>query len=172
MLRYEGKREEINTAEIDTRMFDVDENAHERSAKQHAKRVQKNRNPNNTPSKRGNWFVGIMAAAVTAAVFSFYIHSGIELNTVNRETSAAMTRISELKRENARLSAELESMATLSRIEAFVEEHGLVREQILITTHINVNIEDTIIIAQDPEPDFFDRINARFNEVLEFLGFR
>jgi hypothetical protein len=174
MLRYADKEKQdvdIDIEQIDTRMFDVEDDEKQRIAKRVQRRVQLNKDPNASPSKRGNWFVIIMAAAVTAAVFSFYIYGGIELNKVNTEIRLTTARNDTLRRENVRLAGELESKITLARVEEFVEEHGLVREQNLIVTHITVNIEDVIEIAPQPELDFFDKISAWFDEILSFLGF-
>jgi cell division protein FtsL len=168
MLRYTG-----NTEALDLGAFDVgDDSERAKRAKRHRARAEENKDPNDTASKRGNWFILIFFAICAVAVFFVYIYGDIELNAINSEIAAVEGRISEATRENRRLTDELDSMATPARVEAFAAENGLVREQVLQITHISVNVESVIEVAPgEEEGDVLSSITAKIDEILAFLGF-
>jgi cell division protein FtsL len=168
MLRYTGNTEVLDTRVLDS--FDVDEAQRARSARRRRERIIENKDPNNTASKRGSWPMLIILAAGALAAFFLFLHGDIELNQVNREIAAAEIRLAEAGRENTRLRTSLDSMATPSRVEEFAAENGLVREQVLQVTHVSVNIESVIEVAEEPKKDFLTRLGDRLDEILEFLG--
>jgi cell division protein FtsL len=165
MLRYHG-----NTTPIDFKIFDEDENARAKRTKKHNARIEANKDPNDTASRRGNSIVLIVFAGLALLALYFYIRGDIERNDLNSEIAAAEARIAESSRENTRLRAELSAMATPSRVEEYAAANGLVRDHVQQVTHISISVENVVEIAEEPRLDFYGRLHVRIEEILAFLG--
>jgi cell division protein FtsL len=166
MLRYNG-----NTETLDLNLFSTSERDRAEKAKKHRERTIANKDPNDISSRRGSWMAITFMALFVLGALCVYIYGDIELNRYNSESMAVSQRIEEARRENSRLRAELSSMATPSRIEEFAAANGLVREHISQITHIHINIESVVEVAQREELSFFGRISNGFHDILAFLGF-
>jgi cell division protein FtsL len=169
MLEYRGNTEPIDLGALDA--YEDDEAARARSAKRHRERIAENKDPNDNVSKRGNWFGLTLCGVGVVAAFFFFLHGDIVLHEINQDITAVEARISEVSRDNSRLTTELESIATPSRVEEFAEENGLVKEQVLHVTHVEVNIESVIEVAEEEELTFLERLGALLDSWVEFLAF-
>jgi cell division protein FtsL len=160
--------------EVDLKMlkkFDVDEKQNQARIERAKARAQAFRNPNDTPSRTGNWFFWTLLAGCVLAAMVFFISGKIELSEINTQNANAQLQLDEARRENVRLRNTLESMATPQKIEEYAAEIGLVREHHSQVTQIFANIEKVIEVAEAPERDLLAEINNWFRERLEFFGF-
>jgi len=168
MLRYQAT---AKSNSLDLNIFDVDETERAGYVKKSHERTERLRNPNAAPSKRGSWFLLIVIATCVLAALVIYISGQIQVVEVHAETSAVAARLDESMRENARLQAKLEGMATPARVEEFAAENGLVRGHVAQITHIVVNVESVIEVAEADNSGFTGTIGSWFDSALEFLGF-
>jgi cell division protein FtsL len=168
MLRYTDKTDILD---LDLRLFDVEEKDKEKQDEKLQKRAEKFKDPNSSLSKKGNWIVWVFLAACALAVFFIYSSGKIELDRVNAQSSVVALRLDEAMRENVRLQAELEALATPAKIEEYAARNGLIREQVSQVTHITVNVERSIEVAEARNNDILSIIGRWFNDILEFLGF-
>jgi len=170
MLIYRGSGKTA-VIETDLKMFDVDEKESARRAQANRERAKRFEDPNSGASKRGNWFFWILFAMCVLAAFYIYLSPKIDLNRIDNQTIAAANRLDEAMRENARLQASLEAMATPAKVEEYAAANGLFREQVSQITHITVNVEKIIEVAQPKNKTALGLINDWIGGALEFLGF-
>jgi len=155
--------------DYDLRIFDVDDSRSELKEKRKQERKNRFRDPNTSPSKKGNWFLMTLLIACIAAGAAIFISGKVELSEINAQNSDVMFRLEKAAQENDRLKSQLSSMVTPAKIEEYALDSGLRKEQFSQTTHISVNTEKIVEVAQSQEEDFFGKINNIFDDIRNFL---
>ncbi|MCL2071459.1 MAG: hypothetical protein FWH07_04395 [Oscillospiraceae bacterium] len=168
MLRYPEKTDVYS---LDLSLFDIDENDKKRQEKKRQARINRFKDPNSSLSKKGNWFVWILLAACVLCAFFIYSSGKIKLDGINSESSAVARRVDEASKENLRLQAALEAIATPADVERYAVENGLIKELNSQVTQIYVSVEKPIEVAEPRNNDILSKINKWFSEKIEHLGF-
>ncbi|MCL1789363.1 MAG: hypothetical protein FWG33_03315 [Oscillospiraceae bacterium] len=163
MLRYTDKTDILD---LDLKLFDIDEN----QKRKQQNRNEKHRDPNSSLSKKGNWIAWSLLAACVLCAFTIYNSGKIELDRVNAESSLVARRLDEAAKENLRLQAMLESMATPAHIDEYAAENGLIKVQSSNLTTVYVNVEKSTEVAESRNKDALSMIRGWFNDRLEFFG--
>jgi cell division protein FtsL len=169
MLRYPTKSSVCSKSSWEK--YDVDEKEAAAQLEKSRQRAERYKNPNVTPSKRGSWFIVMIIGAFVLAAIVFVLDGKIKLSEVNAEHVAASARIERAQRENDRLKTVLEGMVTPAKVEEYAAQNGLIKERVSQVTHIVVNVESIIEVAENRERDILGVVNGWFSNMLEFLGF-
>ncbi|MCL1903867.1 MAG: hypothetical protein FWF94_05580 [Oscillospiraceae bacterium] len=169
MLRYSEK---TNRAELNLKLFDVDEKQEAEQKRNQQIRKKKYKDPNSSISKKGNWIALIFIASCVLCIFTIYNTGKIDLERVNAENSAVTRKLEEAVKENLRLQAVLDSLATPAKIDEYAAKNGLVKVQTSNQTIVYVNVEKATEVAHTRNKDALSVVTKWFNEGLEFLGLR
>jgi len=122
--------------------------------------------------RHGNWLVILLALGVAAAAAATALSCKVKKNEITTESVEVAEMLEIAVKENARLSAELDSKVTPAKVEEYAQnELGLQKTPNSQINRIVINIDKTTEIAEREEDDVFVRIDNKLNEFLEFLGF-
>ncbi|MCL2108986.1 MAG: hypothetical protein FWH20_06550 [Oscillospiraceae bacterium] len=120
-------------------------------------------------AKKGNFFAVILVAVIVVSFPIYILSSKVTLSELSVSISAATTELAAAERENMRLSAELDNIATLARVEEFALAMGMQKITITQGNHITLDTGSTTEVAEiDENP--FTRMADWFSVRLEYLG--
>ena len=160
----------------DMSLFDVDDEYQKRREQRRREREKNEKadlklNEKKAVGRNGNAFAALVAVSCAALVAFSILYSKVQLSEYTSMISETETQIEQAKRENARLSAELDSLVTLDNVEKIAsEELGLQKTQNSQITFISLNTEEMTEVAEEND-NVFISIKNWFYGILEYLGF-
>lgn len=158
----------------DLSLFDTDE-ALERKRAEREKQKKEAASIKMTQKKsvgRNGSVIAALAAVTFVAIIAFSIlYSKVQISNYTTMISETKNEIEQVKRDNVRLNAELDSMYTLDNVEKIAsEELGLQKTQSSQITFITLNTEEMTEVAEE-NTNIFVSIKNWFYDVLDYLGF-
>ncbi|MDR0196750.1 MAG: hypothetical protein LBI36_00825 [Oscillospiraceae bacterium] len=127
---------------------------------------------NFSAARYGNWFLLLLGLGAAVAAAALLISSKVTLNEIAAENNGVSVSLETAMKENSRLQAKLDGMVTPSKVEEYAQNVlGLRKAQNSQVSRISVSTEKITEVAQINDDDVFVKINNRFNDLLEFLGF-
>lgn len=158
----------------DLSLFDTDEALERRRAEKEKQRKEAasiKMSEKKSIGRNGS-VLAALAAVTFAAIIAFSIlYSKVQISNYTSMISETKNEIEQVKRDNVRLNAELDSMYTLDNVEKIAaEELGLQKTQSSQITFITMNTEEMTEVAEE-NTNIFVSIKNWFYDVLEYLGF-
>ena len=117
-------------------------------------------------------FVKVMAAlAVGILIVVTMLYSRAVLTELSQQVASKYNELEELKSENIRLQAQLESAVSLRNIEEYATQRlGMSAMDKQQVTYINLSEGDQIELTdQSPKQTLFDRIRIVVNDLEEYI---
>ncbi len=111
-------------------------------------------------------FCAIALVTVAATV----VYTRAVLTEVGESINMASKELKELKSENGRLAAELESKLSLRNVEEYATVNlGLSKIEQDQIEYVNLSEGDKIELAQTGEPNLLDKLEAWFDNVMAYI---
>ena len=158
----------------DLSLFDTDEALERRRAEKEKQRKEAasiKMTEKKSIGRNGSVLAALAAVSFVAIIAFSILYSKVQISDYTSMISETKNEIEQVKRDNVRLNAELDSMYTLDNVEKIAaEELGLQKTQSSQITFITMNTEEMTEVA-DENTNIFVSIKNWFYDVLEYLGF-
>ncbi len=158
----------------DLSLFDTDEALERRRAEKEKQRKEAasiKMSEKKSIGRNGSVLATLAAVTFVALIAFSILYSKVQISNYTSMISETKNEIEQVKRDNVRLNAELDSMYTLDNVEKIAaEELGLQKTQSSQITFITMNTEEMTEVA-DENTNIFISIKNWFYDVLDYLGF-
>lgn len=158
----------------DLSLFDTDEALERRRAEKEKQRKEAasiKMSEKKSIGRNGSVLAALAAVTFVALIAFSILYSKVQISNYTSMISETKNEIEQVKRDNVRLNAELDSMYTLDNVEKIAaEELGLQKTQSSQITFITMNTEEMTEVA-DENTNIFVSIKNWFYDVLDYLGF-
>lgn len=111
--------------------------------------------------------------SVTVAVMLFvgtYIFGTLKLDEINHDIAEVQSRIKVADSENTRLKMELNSMASLDKVEDYaINKLGMVKQESYQVEYIDLALDDKVVLANGTAASESDEETGFLDEILSYF---